>query len=178
MARTLWGVAGRRELIAGSAGLVALLTISACATKEDTGRARGYVAPVVDHHMHLRSAVASRVTKLSCERQGPVQCSPRTSREPSSGADALRDLDAAGIRRGVLLSMGYIYGSSFYADQNLDVAKETRAENEFVVAEAARSCGRLIAFISVNPLSPHAVSEIRYWGRRNGAVGLKLHFGN
>ncbi|MEQ1780977.1 MAG: amidohydrolase [Hyphomonadaceae bacterium] len=138
----------------------------------------GYVAPVVDHHMHLRSEVASRVTKLSCERQGPVRCPPLTSREPSSGADALRDLDAAGIRRGVLLSMGYIYGSSFYADQNLDVAKETRAENAFVVAEAGRSCGRLIPFISVNPLSPNALSEIRYWGERGGAVGLKLHFGN
>jgi predicted TIM-barrel fold metal-dependent hydrolase len=178
IAKTLRGIAGRRALIAGSAVLAALLTMSACVTQKDARPALGYLAPVVDHHMHLRSAVASRVTKLSCERQGPVRCPPLTSREPSSGADALRGLDAAGIRRGVLLSMGYIYGSSFYADQNLDVAKETRAENAFVVAEAGRSCGRLIAFISVNPLTPNALSEIRYWGERGGAVGLKLHFGN
>jgi hypothetical protein len=109
--------------------------------------------PRVDHHMHLRSPEASRVAKLNCEKLGPVKCPPLTSKDPSNGADALAALDKAGISQGV-------FGSPNYADLHLDVAKETRTENRFVVEQAHLSCGRLFAFIGVDPLSPNALNEI------------------
>jgi hypothetical protein len=87
-------------------------------------------------------------------------------------------MDKAGIKKGVLLSTGYFYGSPDVADMGLDVAKETRAENRFVVDQARSQCRRLVAFISVDPLSANALDEIAYWGRKGGAAGLKLHLEN
>ena len=134
--------------------------------------------PIVDHHMHIFSPESARVLKISCARLGPIKCPPEISTSSSTGQDAVRALDGAGIQRGVLLSTGYFYGSPDVADLNLDVAAETRAENSFVVAQAKASCGRLLAFISVDPLSSNALNEIAYWGKAGGAAGLKLHLEN
>lgn len=134
--------------------------------------------PVVDHHMHIFSPEAARVLKISCARLGPVKCPPEISKNPSTGRDAVQALNAAGIQTGVLLSTGYFFGSPTLADLKLDVSAKTRAENAFVVNQARGQCGRLIAFISVNPLSSNALDEIAYWGRKGGAAGLKLHLGN
>jgi len=135
-------------------------------------------APSVDHHMHIFSPEASRVLTIICARVGPAKCPPEISKAPSTGADVLRSLDAAGIRQGVLLSTAYFYASPDVADLHLDLAKETRAENRFIVEQARASCGRLAAFISVNPLAPNAIDEIGYWAHAGGATGLKLHLGN
>jgi predicted TIM-barrel fold metal-dependent hydrolase len=51
-----------------------------------------------------------------------------------------------------------------------------RAENAFTIAEARRHPGRLVPFISVNPLRPDSEAEIRHWAPR-GARGIKLHVG-
>lgn len=135
-------------------------------------------APVADHHMHVISPESARVLKISCARMGPIKCPPEISTGSSTGADAVAALDHAGISRGVLLSTGYFFGSPEVADLKLDVARETRAENQFVVDQARTHCGRLVAFISVDPLAPNALSEIAYWGRTGGASGLKLHMAN
>jgi len=135
-------------------------------------------APLVDHHMHIFSPESARVLKISCARLGPVRCPPEISTSSSTGQEAVEALDAAGIKQGVLLSTGYFFGSPEVADLGLDIPAETRAENTFVVSEAKAQCGRLVAFISVDPLRPNALDEINYWGRRGGAAGLKLHLGN
>jgi predicted TIM-barrel fold metal-dependent hydrolase len=134
--------------------------------------------PIVDHHMHIFSPEAARVLKISCARLGPIKCPPEISKIPSTGRDAIQALNGAGIQTGVLLSTGYFFGSPTLADLKLDVAAKTRAENTFVVDQTQGQCGRLIAFISVNPLSSNALDEIAYWGRKGGATGLKLHLGN
>ncbi len=134
--------------------------------------------PVADHHLHIFSAEGSRVLDLICKALGPKGCPPQRSTAPSTGADVLMALDKAGIRDGVLLSGGYFFGSPEVADQHLDVAKGMRDENTFIVGEAKASCGRLSAFVSVPPLSPDAVAEIHYWGKKGGATGLKLHLGS
>lgn len=134
--------------------------------------------PIVDHHMHIFSPEAARVLKISCARVGPVKCPPEISKSPSTGRDAVRALNNAGIQTGVLLSTGYFFGSPTLADLKLDVPAKTRAENTFVVNQAKGQCGRLIAFISVNPLSSNALDEIAYWAKAGGATGLKLHLGN
>ena len=87
-------------------------------------------------------------------------------------------LDADGVRRGVLLSTAYFFGSPELTDLHLDIAREMRAENQFVVDQAHSQCGRLTAFISVNPLLPNALDEIHYWSRVGGVGGLKLHLSN
>lgn len=134
--------------------------------------------PIVDHHMHIFSPEAARVLKIGCARVGPVKCPPEISKSPSTGRDAVQALNDAGIQTGVLLSTGYFFGSPTLADLKLDIPVKTRAENAFVVEQAKDQCGRLIAFISVNPLSSNALDEISYWGKKGGVTGLKLHLGN
>jgi len=134
--------------------------------------------PSVDHHMHIFSPEASRILNIICARVGPKKCPPEISKAPSTGAQVVAALDAAGIQDGVLLSTAYFFGSPEVADLHLDIARETRDENRFVVEQARSQCGRLTAFISVNPLAPNALDEIDYWAREGGAAGLKLHLGN
>ncbi len=104
----------------------------------------------------------------------PDQCIE--SLTAATGADALQALDSAVIARGVLLSMGYMAGAPEIGAAPGDVAADTRAENGFVVPQAAASCRRLRAFISVNPDS--AMGQIGYWARYGGADWLKLHLAN
>jgi predicted TIM-barrel fold metal-dependent hydrolase len=159
----------------GLATVVTLLAIGGASAEPPQGSSDH---PMVDHHMHIFSPEAARVLKISCARLGPVKCPAAISKIPSTGQDAVQALDAAGIQTGVLLSTGYFFGSPTLADLKLDVPAKTRAENTFVVDQAQGQCGRLIAFISVNPLSANALDEIAYWGRKGGATGLKLHLGN
>ncbi|MGA0602632.1 amidohydrolase family protein [Caulobacter sp. KR2-114] len=142
------------------------------------GAAQAAPAPVADHHMHIFSPEASRILTIICDRVGPKKCPPEIAKSPSTGDDVVAALDAAGVRRGVLLSTAYFFGSPELKDLHLDVARETRAENQFVVGQAQAHCERLTAFISVNPLLPNAVDEVRHWARAGGAAGLKLHLGN
>lgn len=134
--------------------------------------------PLVDHHLHIFSPEASRVLGLVCKALGPKGCPPEVSHEPSTEVDITHALDAAGIKRGVLLSAGYVFSSPELNDPGKDVARQTREENTFTVAQAQASCGRLVPFVSVNPLAANALSEIAFWGRHGGAVGLKLHLGS
>jgi predicted TIM-barrel fold metal-dependent hydrolase len=157
------------------ATLVALFAVGGARAEAPPGAGEN---PIVDHHMHIFSPEAARVLKISCARLGPVKCPPEISKNPSTGRDAVQALDNAGIQTGVLLSTGYFFGSPTLADLKLDVTAKTRAENTFVVDQAKSQCGRLIAFISVNPLSSNALTEIGYWGQKGGATGLKLHLGN
>jgi predicted TIM-barrel fold metal-dependent hydrolase len=159
----------------GLATVVTLLAVCGAGAEPPQGAGDN---PMVDHHMHIFSPEAARVLKISCARLGPVKCPAAISKNPSTGRDVVQALDNAGIQTGVLLSTGYFFGSPTLADLKLDVPAKTRAENTFVVDQAKGQCGRLIAFISVNPLSANARDEIAYWGQKGGAAGLKLHLGN
>jgi predicted TIM-barrel fold metal-dependent hydrolase len=134
--------------------------------------------PRVDHHLHMFSPATSQALKAICTAKGPDACPAEVSREASTADDVIRALDAAGVQQGVLLSNAYMFGSPVIADQQLDIAAAMRTENSFIVAQAQAHCGRLIPFISVNPLLPNAIAEIDYWGKTGGAAGLKLHLGN
>ena len=107
-----------------------------------------------------------------------MKCPPILAIKASTGQDAVDALDRAGVQRGVLLSTAYMFGSPEVAGLGLDVGKETRQENEFVVDQAQAHCDRLAAFISVAPLSPNAVDEVAYWAGTGRATGLKLHLQN
>lgn len=118
-------------------------------------------APVVDHHQHLFSPATAALISLS----------------PISVSDLIAHLDSAGIRRAVVLSMGYTYGSP-----NRTVADEyakVRAENAWTSEQVARFPDRLRGFCSFNPLRSYALEELARCGKDPRLrLGLKLHFAN
>jgi predicted TIM-barrel fold metal-dependent hydrolase len=118
------------------------------------------VAPRVDYHQHLVSPAFMPIVNLP-ER---------------NGAALLRELDEAGIRRAVVLSVGYSYADERKGLSDPDA--RTRAENDWTSAEVSRSNGRLIGFCGANPLRPVALQELERCLSLPGMIGIKQHFGN
>jgi predicted TIM-barrel fold metal-dependent hydrolase len=144
-----------------------------------TGNALAETAPPADHHIHIQSPV---VTDFLSEIQ---QATPELFQGISedifqvrTGEDALRELDRAGIRQGVLLSAGYMFGFSMMPLEPAEMARRMRAENSFNVDHALASNGRLLAMVGINPFLPNALEELEYWSKEPGAAGVKLHLGN
>ena len=122
------------------------------------------LAEIIDYHQHLYSDEAGA----------------RSSPGPK-GIDAdnlIAQLDAAGIRRAVVLSVAY----SFSNPNKPPVPNEyehVMAENNWTSAQVAKYPQRLLGFCSVNPLRPYALEEIARCAKDpNLRTGLKLHFGN
>ena len=118
------------------------------------------IAPVADYHQHLVSVPFSPLVKLS----------PRDARS------LLAELDSAGIRRAVVLSVGYSF-----ADERKkldDPDRLTREENDWTSRQVVGAGGRLIGFCSANPLREAALGELERCLELPGMVGIKLHFGN
>ena len=117
--------------------------------------------PAADHHLHLLRSALSPPPGFAL-----------------TGEDLVRQMDEAGIRRGVVHSIAYQFGNPFRPA----VANEyerVKAENDWTAAEAARYPERLVAFCGVNPLQEYALREIdRCAGQAGLRRGLKLHFGN
>jgi predicted TIM-barrel fold metal-dependent hydrolase len=92
------------------------------------------------------------------------------------GRALLAELDAAGIHKAVVLSVGYSF-----ADERKKLADPdglTRAENDWTSAQVAAGAGRLIGFCSANPLRDAALAELERCLALPGMKGVKLHFGN
>jgi predicted TIM-barrel fold metal-dependent hydrolase len=118
----------------------------------------------VDHHQHLF---------------GPLTQSLALATPPRLDAENLvRLLDAAGIRRAVVLSTAYQFGNPNRPPVE-DEYRAVRAENDWTAQQVARHRDRLIGFCGVNPLKDYADAEIRRCGDEPSLrTGLKLHFGN
>ncbi|WP_325310159.1 amidohydrolase family protein [Longimicrobium sp.] len=89
----------------------------------------------------------------------------------------IAQMDAAGVRRAVVLSLGYSWGSPLAPPVDDEYGK-VRAENDWTAREVARYPDRLVAFCGVNPLKEYAVREMERCSRDLHMRGLKLHFGN
>ena len=85
-------------------------------------------------------------------------------------------LDAAGIRRAVVLSVGYWFQSPHFKVD--DPVRRTREENRWTAEQVARHPDRLVAFCSLNPISDDALMLLEECAKDGGFKGLKLHFGN
>jgi predicted TIM-barrel fold metal-dependent hydrolase len=129
--------------------LAAVPLLAACAT-----------TPAVDYHQHLVSAAFAPIVKLP-ERDG---------------AALVRELDAAGIERAVVLSVGYSFADERKALTDPD--RLTREENDWTSAEVVRNAPRLIGFCSANPLRPVALEELERCLGLPGMTGIKVHLGN
>src|SRR5262245_21865509 len=87
-------------------------------------------------------------------------------------------LDAAGIRKAIVLSVAYQFGNPNRPAVDHEYAK-VRAENDWTSAQVARFPDRLVGFCGVNPLRDYAVEEIARCAKDPHLHrGLKLHFGN
>jgi predicted TIM-barrel fold metal-dependent hydrolase len=118
------------------------------------------LAPRVDYHQHLVSPAFSPIVKLP----------------PRDGRALLAELDAAGIRKAVVLSVAYSFADERKKLQDPD--RLSREENDWTSTQIAASGGRLIGFCSANPLRPVALEELQRCLRLPGMKGIKLHFGN
>jgi uncharacterized protein len=125
----------------------------------------GQVAPVADHHQHLFSPAMVALLDTTHTQQ------------PITARDVVALLDSAGIRRAVVLSAAYIYGSP--SRSIADEYAKVRAENDWNGAQAAEYPERLLAFCGFNPLKEYALDELARCAKdpRLGR-GIKLHFGN
>lgn len=135
-----------------SLALVAVWLLSACTSSR--------TVPLVDYHQHLVSPAFAPIAKLP-ERDG---------------AALVKELDAAGIERAVVLSVGYSF-----ADERKkldDPDRLTREQNDWTSAEVAMNAPRLIGFCSANPLRAAARSELERCLALPGMKGIKLHLGN
>lgn len=134
--------------------LAAVTLLPACATIPQRE------APVVDYHQHLVSPAFAPIAKMP-ERDG---------------AALVRELDAAGIARAVVLSVAYSFGDE--RKRLPDPDQLTRNENDWTSAEVTKSAPRLIGFCSSNPLRPAALEELSRCLSLPGMVGIKIHLGN
>jgi predicted TIM-barrel fold metal-dependent hydrolase len=117
--------------------------------------------PVADHHQHVFSPTIAELGKIT----------------PITSKDVIANLDEAGIKRGVLLSVAYMYGRPGREPQNeYEMVKQ---ENDWVGGQAALYPKRLIAFCGFNPLKDYALAELERCAKNpNTRRGIKLHFGN
>jgi predicted TIM-barrel fold metal-dependent hydrolase len=100
--------------------------------------AAAQVAPAADHHQHLFSP--TMVALLDTTHTQP----------PITARDVIALLDSAGIRKAVVLSVAYIYGSPA---RTVDSEyTRVRAENDWNAAQASQYPDRLRAFCGFNPL--------------------------
>ena len=128
-----------------------------------TAPAQRNFSSAADHHQHLFSPAI-------------VKGAPDVT--PVDAADLVRLLDAADIRRAVVLSLAYQYGNPNRPPVDNEYER-VRAENDWTAEQVARYPDRLRAFCSVNPLKQYALEEIARCAR-NARLrsGIKMHFGN
>lgn len=121
--------------------------------------------PAGDFHQHVFS-------KATISMIGPDAGVTRLDAK-----DVITLLDSAGIRKAVLLSTAYMYGSP--ARQVEDEYARVRLENDWTAAQAAQFPERLLAFCGFNPLKDYALVELHRCASIPGLRrGIKLHLGN
>jgi predicted TIM-barrel fold metal-dependent hydrolase len=107
--------------------------------------------PLGDYHQHVFSA------------QDIALAGPQSGLQPLDAQGVIALLDAAGIRKGTLLSIAYMFGKP--GRQLDDEPAKVRAENDWTAAQAARYPERLVAFCSFNPLKDYALQAEALRGR-------------
>ena len=121
------------------------------------------VHPIADYHQHVYSpAIASSVGVA-----------------PITAADLIALLDAANIRRAVVLSQAYAFGNPNGTPPVENERARVIEENDWTSRQVAQFPDRLVGFCGVNPLKDYALEEITRCAKDpHLRSGLKLHFGN
>ena len=156
----------------GLSSLLAAVVLGCAQASRQVPSEGGQVPPpIVDHHQHFFSPELARLVNPNSRPadSGGVQ---------SIDADRLvAMLDSAGIRRALVLALGYSWGNPSRNVEN--EYEKVKAENDWVAAQVARYPERLRAFCSFNPLRDYAFDELARCGANpHLRRGLKLHIGN
>jgi len=138
----------------------ALVVVAGCAPAATQEAKPILPTPLADHHKHVPSPAAAALV-------GDVQS--------ITAEQLVAELDAAGTRHGVVLSVAYWFGNPGFAPVENEYAK-VRAENDWTTQQARRFPARLVPFCSVNPLKDYAREEINRCATQLMVKGLKLHF--
>jgi predicted TIM-barrel fold metal-dependent hydrolase len=119
--------------------------------------------PRADYHEHLLSPGVARILGQP---------------KPFLARDLIAEMDAAGIRRAVILSLAYEFGNPNRPPVE-DEYTQVKRENDWTANQVKEYPGRLVAFCGVDPLREYALAEIdRCSDNSYLSTGLKLHFGN
>jgi predicted TIM-barrel fold metal-dependent hydrolase len=139
---------------------------AACSPQGSDGTGAEPTAPRADHHQHLFSPVIAALVSTDSNRFQAL-----------TARDIVPLLDSAGIRRAVVLSIAYMYGSP--ARSVDDEYAKVRAENDWTAREVAQYPERLVVFCGFNPLKDYALRELARCSKDPRLRrGIKLHFGN
>jgi predicted TIM-barrel fold metal-dependent hydrolase len=138
-----------------------VLLFAACATTPSSATASRRNTPYADYHQHLVSAAFAPIVKVPAGRDG---------------AALVKELDAAGIEKAVVLSVGYSFADERKALTDPD--RLTREENDWTSAEVSRNSARLVGFCGANPLREVALQELDRCLALPGMAGIKVHLGN
>jgi len=149
---------------------------------QTNGHVAGYLTRtekgVTTHFMHVHLSLEKaehgswRIAAETFTYPGPEILNPITAEQ------VVAELDAAGIKRGVVISVAYWFGNQFLNTPLPDEYEKVRAENDWVAEQVARYPDRLTAFCSFNPLKDYALQELERCAKNALLKGLKLHFGN
>ena len=143
-----------RQWVCGHSFLPLLLQLCLCTALSQA---------LVDYHQHLLSPWVAALGSM------PGSFTAR---------DLIPLLDAAGVRRALVLSQAYQYGSP-NRPAVPEEYKQVKRENDWTAHQAAEFSDRLRAFCGVDPLKPYAIAEIERCAKDPYLhYGLKLHFGN
>ena len=140
-----------------------------------TAAAVALPAVVVDHHVHVHSPAILDFLPAYCDAVSRFgRCDPAfTTRLTTS--DLIADMDAARVRRSLLLSTGYLAESSMVTPRPANATALLRAANDWTVSQARRRPDRFRACIAVDPRAASALPEIARWRGRAGVIGVKIH---
>lgn len=159
-----------KRIVAASAVLSAFLAAP--------GMAQTRTPVHTDHHVHVHSPAILEILPAYCSSPGRIGACDPAFIEPLTADDLLADMDEAGVQTAWVMSTAYLAESPMMAPALADAATRVHDANAFTVATAAAHPGRLVAFVSVNPLTPDALTEIDAWKEEPFAKGLKLHLTN
>lgn len=131
-----------------------------------------------DERRHIGSAMIELIREGDQWRiatEYPIFPGPRRE-EPLDAQRLVAMLDAAHIKRAVVLSVGYWFDSPTRPLARSVAA--VQAENTWTAEQAARFPDRLVAFCSLNPVTAAAAAVMRQCTTDKRFKGLKLHFAN
>ena len=159
-----------RSIVAASAVSAALLAAPAMAQTRTPVR--------TDHHVHVHSPAILEILPAYCSSPGRLGACDPAFVKPLTADALLADMDEAGVQTAWMMSKAYLAESPMMVPPLADAATRVHDANAFTVATAAAHPGRLVAFVSVNPLASDALAEIEAWRDAPFADGLKVHLTN
>ncbi|WP_263415421.1 amidohydrolase family protein [Terriglobus albidus] len=119
--------------------------------------------PLIDYHQHLLSP---DVAKLIGESR------------TFAASDLIAEMDRAGLRKAVVLSLAYQFGNPNRPPVQDEYAR-VKAENDWTAEQVKQYPQRLVGVCGVDPLREYAMAEIeRCAADPYLRTGIKLHFGN